>query len=342
MLKVQTDFLKFNDELKLLLKSHKMSQKELAMRLGLSLKHMNTILKGDINELTVNVLEGLEYVFNLKSGTLSEKYYIYKNKQIISGLKDKVKNYLNEYGINFLIQNPQLSSPFNIYIQENMYDYEKLMSLKKFYGVSNLEDYKLYLDEHVLAEFKKFHDKPNTYVWIRFCELGVDPYEPVGTFRSNEYTPAIKKALNIMSSNKPFNEKISLLKTFLRKKGIVLVTKKFIEDSMIRGITIKKGAKRFIFLSDMYQRECFIFFTLLHEIVHCYFPKKTEEEIDNFVIEEYERWEKQTITQYKAIYDAISCYNSAKWQTQKNPNADVSYIWESLQLKYPKVTFEEE
>ncbi|QJG67257.1 helix-turn-helix domain-containing protein [Mycoplasma phocoenae] len=333
----------FSDELKELLAVHEMSQKELALRLGLSLKHMNSVLNNDIKEITVKVLRGIEDAFHLKAGALSETYYSYTDLMKTRELGENVNLYLKEYGVNFLINNPQLSYPFDIYIREDMTNYEKLMCLKRFYGVSNLEDYKTYLDNHILAELKKYREKPNTYVWIRFCELGIDHQQSVGTFRSNQHQTTFKKSLNIMEMNIPFIEKIQKLKKFLLSKGIVLVTKSYIEGSMINGITLKKGAKRFIFLSDMSKLESRIFFTLLHEIAHCYFPKKTEDEIDAYVVHEHNKWMKTSNkNNYLAIYDAIEVIKNIQIQTKRNPGADVSILWDRIYAKYPNVIFDPE
>lgn len=336
----------FSDEINWFLKKYEMTQKELALRLGLSVKHINSILNDEIGDVFVSVLEGLEYAFRIPSGALTKIYHEYANRKI-SDNSEKIKFILNSFGINFLIEHPELAAPFNIKVEEEMSPYVKLMRLKKFYGVSNLEDYKTYLQEHILAEDKKYINKPNTYVWIRFCELSIDyDNNNIGVFRKSVFDIIMRKTLNIMSNPEiTFFEKIKRIKKFLATKGIVLVTKPFIENSFIRGITIKKGGKRYIFLSDMLHCEPFIFFTLLHEIVHCYFPYFKEEEIDKKVIEEYNHWEKNDNQNphYKAIYDAINIYDIMSIKDDNANSHNIQrQIFEKIQQKYPFVTFDSE
>ncbi|MGX9340688.1 hypothetical protein ACWXVL_02195 [Mycoplasma sp. 128] len=335
-------FESFSDEIKFLLDKNEMSQKELALRLGLSLKHVNSFLNEDSNVITTGIIEGLEFVFQLPNGSLWRHYQLYRNRKQGLDMGDDLKIHLESYGVKFLIKNPQLLIKQNIQIREEMEDWRKLMLLKEFYGVNKLENYKEYLEKHILAESKKYYNKPNTYVWIRFCELGIDHNLEVGNFRNSQFKVTLKKVLNIMSSSVTFSEKIELLKHFLASKGIVLVTKKYITGAKIRGITLKKRAKRYIFLNDIYNRESFIFFNLLHEIIHCYLPDLKEEEIDKKVFEEYDNWESHAHTNYKAIYDAIISIKQITSLREKSPKADISHIWETIQQKYESVSFEEE
>ncbi|MBN0919056.1 helix-turn-helix domain-containing protein [[Mycoplasma] gypis] len=333
----------FSDEIKYYLKVNEMSQKELAMRLGLSLKHMNSILNDEISELTTSILEGLENAFHLHPGYFSERYMVYRNKLKAAEMGEQIKIIFSEFGLDFLIRHADISLVYGFYIKKEMEDWQKLMELKRFYGVSNLLDYKEYLEKHILADSQKYQSDPNSYVWIRLCELGLD-YDGlnIGNFRNSQYHTTIKKVLNIMSSDAKFLDKTTEIKKFLATKGIVLVTKRFLADSKIKSITLKKGAKRFIFLSDKYKRESYIYFSLLHEIIHCYLPNLKESEIDETVISEYENWERNTHSTYKAIYDATTAHKHIKMLRIKNPNADVSYIWETIQDKYEEVTFNED
>ncbi|AWX42853.1 Uncharacterised protein [Metamycoplasma cloacale] len=334
----------FSEEIKYYLSKFQMTQKELSIRLGLSIKHVNSIINNEIADISVSILEGLEYAFRLETGSLTAVYHMYSNLKA-TRTSANIEEQLKKFGINFIIDHPELSYPFNIRITEQMPLHLKFLNLKRFYGVSSLNDYPEYLKEHVLAEYGKYFNKPNSYIWIRFCELSVkfDNNKPVGVFRKGLFSPIIKTLLIIMSNEElTFEKKIAKIKDYLLTKGIILITKHFIEKSAIRGITLKKGGKRYIFLSDMYNVECYIFFALLHEIVHCYFPEETEENIDLKVIEEYKKYESQINTSYKAIYDAILTYEQCQFILKENPNTDISCVWNVLKSKYPQVTFEDE
>lgn len=335
----------FSEEIQYFLTKNKMTQKELATRLGISTKHVNSILNDEVVDVSVSVLEGLEYAFGIPAGLLTKIYHKYTNIRMVEENKN-IKADLNAFGIDFLTEHPELSIPFGITIDENMDLYLKLMRLKKFYGVSNLNNYRDYLFEHVLAESKKYLDKPNFYIWIRFCELSVDKLnDNVGIFRNSVFELLMKKVLNIMSNeNVTFSWKIKLIKKFLLQKGIVLVTKHSINNNLIRGITLKKGRKRYIFLSDVFHSEPFIFFALLHELVHCFFSDYDEENIDKKVISEYKKWEEITQSNYKHIYDVINYYNQIQILTKKNKLDSLTKktLFETLIDKYDFVSFEDE
>lgn len=347
MSKIEVHSKMFSDELKYYLRKFKMTQKELSLRLNLSVKHINSILNNDVLDISVNVLEGLEYVFHLEPGLLTAIYHVYTNIRASkrkSSLGETVEEQLKAFGINFLIEHPELSLPFGVSVTDEMPIHIKLMMLKKFYGVMNLETYRTYLKERVLADKAKYYNKPNSYIWIRFCELSVDSEQNnVGVFRRTTFTSIIRKVLNIMSApNTKFLDKIGEIKRYLETKGIILVAKPFIENSGICGITLKKGGRRYIFLSDMRHSESHIFFSLLHEIVHCYFPNFNEDQIDEKVIKEYKTWEKGANTNYKAVYDAIVAIEQCKIFQKQSPNADVSAIWDYVLTKHPYVSFQDE
>ncbi|TPR53388.1 helix-turn-helix domain-containing protein [Metamycoplasma neophronis] len=333
----------FTEEIQYYLDKFGMTQKELALRLGLSIKHINSIMNNEVNDVSVGVIESLEYAFHLETGTLTEVYHIYSNMKETTTNKN-IENELIKYGANFLSCHPELAMAANINMKPNTPLHIKLMMLKRFYGVAELSYYDKYLRENVLAD-EYTYENPNSKIWIRFCELlavGSNNFTSLGTFRKSMFEPIFKKILNIIGNeNIVFEEKIKLIKKSLMSKGIVLVTMPFIENSLIRAISLRKGAKRYIFLSDMSHSEGHIFFSLLHEVVHCYFPDLRENEIDSKVINEYHEWEKNSSSNYKAVYDAIISYEQCRIVKERNSNIDTTYIWTTLREKYPYVSFEE-
>ncbi|WP_369085746.1 helix-turn-helix domain-containing protein [Metamycoplasma spumans] len=334
----------FTQELEYYLNKFSMTQKELALRLGISIKHINSIMNNEVNDISMNVIEALEYAFHLETGTLTEVYHIYNNKNEV--IKNEgIEHKLNKYGAPFLIEHPELALAANISIKQNTPLHIKLMMLKRFYGVSDLTFYDKYLEENILAE-PSTYENPNSKIWIRFCELSaanISGLNQLGTFRKSMFDPLYKKILNIIGNESiTFKDKFVSIKKVLLNKGIVLITMPFIKNSLIRAVSLKKGAKRFIFLSDMNKLEGHIFYSLLHEIVHCYFPDFSENEIDNKVISEYYEWEKSRVSNYKAVYDAINAYEQSRIIKERNKDVDISYIWTLLKEKYPYVSFETE
>ncbi|TPE57160.1 helix-turn-helix transcriptional regulator [[Mycoplasma] falconis] len=331
----------FGDEISYYLDKFNMTQKELAERLNLSIKHINSILNDDVQDVSISIIEALEYAFNLEVGTLTEVFYIYTNRRLIKD-KNKTVNLLNNYGLKFLIDNPDLAKMANICISNDTSIDIKLMMLKRFYGVSLLHNYDQYLKNTVLAE-PFTYDCCNAKVWIRFCELVAAEYNQnsgeVGIFRNSMFSSVFKKTINIMAGNLPFDQRIIQLKNYLLGKGIILITMPYIEGSNIRAISLKKGARRYIFLSDKWNSECYIFYSLLHEIVHCFNPNMSEEQINNTLLKEYHAWESNTTSKYKAIYDAIKTEENIKIVKQRSPKIDTEYMWICITEQWPHVKF---
>ncbi|WP_373435425.1 XRE family transcriptional regulator [Metamycoplasma equirhinis] len=333
----------FAEEIKYYLDRFSITQKELALRLGISVKHINTIMRGNINDVSVAVIESLEYAFCLETGTLAEVYHIYSNLKNANQIENLEKQ-LNEYGISFLMEHPELAIAANITIKEATPLHIKLMMLKRFYGVSKLPYYDDYLKTHVLAD-QETYKNANSKIWIRFCEILAarsSDYENFGVFRKSIFTEVFKKSCKIILNNDlTFVEKIKLLKANLITKGIALVTMPFIENSSLCAIALKKGAKRYIFLSDMYHLEPYILFALLHEIIHCYFPEYNENQIDEKLIKQFRLHIDEYTGEKHIMEKALYAFEESYKEKIKNGNINTSYFWSEIREKYPYVSFDE-
>ncbi|MHA3913112.1 helix-turn-helix domain-containing protein [Metamycoplasma hominis] len=121
----------FTDEIKYYLKMFSMTQKELSIRLGLSIKHINSIMNNEVNNVSATIIEALEYAFHLEIGTLTEVYHIYNNLKTLKKNKN-IEDDLKKHGIDFLINHPELALAANISIHENSPLHVKLIMLKDF------------------------------------------------------------------------------------------------------------------------------------------------------------------------------------------------------------------
>ena len=92
----------------------------------------------------------------------------------------------------------------------------------------------------------------------------------------------------------------------------------------------------------MYHSEPFIFFGLLHELIHCYFPQYTEDAIDKQVMKEYFKWQHSSPTKYKALYEAILAYEVVH-SNENNESIDLTkqQLFYLIQQKYEVVTFDD-
>ena len=85
----------FSEEIQYFLTKNKMTQKELATRLGISTKHVNSILNDEVVDVSVSVLEGLEYAFGIPAGLLTKIYHKYTNIRMVEENKN-IKADLNQ------------------------------------------------------------------------------------------------------------------------------------------------------------------------------------------------------------------------------------------------------
>ncbi|EPJ15340.1 cro/C1-type HTH DNA-binding domain protein, partial [Chlamydia psittaci 01DC11] len=65
----------FAQEIKVFLNKYQITQKELSLRLHLSIKHINSILNNEIKRISASVLDNLEYVLKLPFGSLTRLYH---------------------------------------------------------------------------------------------------------------------------------------------------------------------------------------------------------------------------------------------------------------------------
>ncbi|ENY68480.1 Hypothetical protein MAU_5560 [Metamycoplasma auris 15026] len=333
--------LTFGEEILYYLNKFSMSQKELAQRLGLSTQYIYIIINSKQNlNLSIGILEGLENIFNLELGTLSEVYSIYSSKDRAEN--EDIEKLLLDYGHDFIIENPSLPLISNIKLSNDMPISKKLLIMNRFYGVSDLKNYYSYLKENALAD-EDIYASPNSRVWIRFCEISslkTLKNKKIGVFRKNTFDSIFKKVLKIIcAAENSFENKIASLKTYLLTKGIILITMPFIEHSDIGAITFQKGAQRLIFVSDIYNCEAFIFNCILHELTHCFFTQKNEEEINLIYIKKYFETKNELAFKYEGIEDAINCLNECDAMHHKSKQGEACEITKKVFKKYKKVFF---
>ncbi|PZV98716.1 helix-turn-helix domain-containing protein [Metamycoplasma auris] len=331
----------FGEEILYYLNKFSMSQKELAQRLGLSTQYIYIIINSKKNlNLSIGIIEGLENIFNLELGTLAEVYSIYNNKDKVES--EDIDQLLIDYGHDFIIENPSLPLISNIKLSKDMPISKKLMIMNRFYGVADLKNYYSYLKENALAD-EDVYASPNSRVWIRFCEISslkTLKNKKVGVFRKNSFDSIFKKVLKIIcSQEKSFDEKIISLKSYLLTKGIILITMPFIEHCDIGAITFQKGAQRLIFVSDIYNCEAFIFNCILHELTHCFFTKKNEDEINNIYTKKYIEAKEELTFKYEGIEDAINSIIECNKISHNDEKGQVCEIAKKVFKKYKKVFF---
>jgi len=153
------------------LEIYNISQKELAIRLGLSEKHISELLNNKVL-LTMEMAMALEKVINLKYEILMGyeiKYrgYLEKKKELEKLNNENLDEICEKFQVDFMRKKKWLELP------ERSTKAEKVYELLKFFGVKNVENIlSVYTNRVYEYSFKEDGYKIEPLlVWIRKCEL---------------------------------------------------------------------------------------------------------------------------------------------------------------------------
>ena len=255
-------------ELAEMLKANGMNQKELAIRTGMTEKHISTVISGE-KRISKDFSNKLNYVFEgLEEDYFYNKQLEYDEKkqgeEIKYGITKKEKDIYKQLKelIEYTIDRG------NEYIHKSMTEVEKIVGIRKFLKVSNLELIPATLNNTAFRKSKNV--STNQYVllmWMRMCEY-------YNKANSND-KPLNKKLLN---------EKINLIRQYI-KVDINSIREKLVETLSECGIIFDvvpnfKGAPMQGFIKEEKNKQILMcitirgkrgdsfWFTLFHEIGH--------------------------------------------------------------------------
>lgn len=252
------------DTLAEILEDRKMTQFELALRTGVTPKHVSSIVSGK-KGVSVSFAKKLEYALGIEAqfwinlqSNYDREIFEYNEAHNITSEEIKVLNNLKEVIQDF--QNLGL-------MKENESNSESVLSLRKILHVSNLNDIPK------LAEAAAFrigeHAPVNPYVlfaWQRMCELYTDDV-------------AIDYALNIQKLRESLDEikqtmfkkpnvMINELKEILGKCGIIFDIVPNYVGAPVQGYVKNLNDKLLLCITLRGKYSDIFWFTLLHEIGH--------------------------------------------------------------------------
>lgn len=253
-----------------LLKTNNMSQKELALRTGVTEKHISTLINGEKN-ISLSFSKKLEYVFILDNNKtffdLQNQYDSYIH------LKEEENNISNEEKKIF----EQLKEPFdylvknnNTFVSENNSSFEKIIALRKFLQISNLCLLPA-LSQNIFFRMKK---NTNTtinqnvlYMWVKICESFSNRYKLSSIFDSTKLKnslPLLKKAMFLNSNQYEAN-----IFSIFSKCGILFKIVPNFTGAPVQGFIEEVSKDKLIMCVTTRGKRADIFwFTIFHEIAH--------------------------------------------------------------------------
>lgn len=248
-----------------------MSQKELAVRIGITEKHLSNILNGKaaITYDTALNLESVlgpsaEFWIELESGYQLDKARLEKENELaidLNVLKDIKYNEMSKRG---WIRNTSIRA-------------ERVINCREFFGVANLS----LIPRTAAVMFRKneIGDETNLNIlaWLREAELQGMKVE-TDDFDKNKLRKFIPKfrELTLESANE-FYPKI---KKLCAECGVALVLVEDLPGNGICGATIWRNGKAILALTVRGKRADIFWFTLFHELAHIINHKKEQCDIN--------------------------------------------------------------
>lgn len=250
-----------------ILEDRGITQKQLANRLGISLKHMSELLGGDVSISTSMALK-LEFVLDTPAETwlkLQSNYDMVKSrlnmqdqlneqfeneKNLLSDFKDCYKN-LQEWDL----------------VEKTLNRKDRYKNILNYFGVSSLQ---LLLNNYHPIKFRKTADTPDQYcvaAWLRFGEKQYENRPTQAPFNAAKFNQSLKNMRTL--TKEPINLSTKKLVEMCDESGVSLVFTPYFSKSYINGATRWVAPSRpLIQLSELNKRSDALWFTFFHEAAH--------------------------------------------------------------------------
>lgn len=237
-----------------------MSQKEAAERLGITAKHLSFVVNGKA-EISRDLADKLEYVFGIEA-----IFWL--------GLENEYREALKKLNpLIFTQEEEEIAKAIPYaelakagYINKTKKIAEKIVNLRSFFSVSNLE-----LIPRVNCAFRKANiTNENQYAlaaWIRIAELQAQKIE-TERFNRKKLISSLDK-IKCLSRSKPedfYRELVDLMASC----GIALVVANHLKGTGVHGVTFLNNKKNKLIIQLSVRRKYAdtFWFTLFHEISH--------------------------------------------------------------------------
>ena len=238
-----------------------MQQKELAVRMGMSEKHISQIINGEVR-LTPETAEKLEMVLGIPASFWNKLESIYEEKLA----KAKVENEMDE-DKEIAKKFPYKEMAKNKWVPEARTAEEKVINLRKFFEVANLTITENPTITNIAC--RRLNEGKNgdtaLIAWAqqaRIVARNVNT-QPINMKRLMDIIPTIRE----MTLQNPENF-CPVLQSILASCGIALIFLPHIGGSFLHGATFLNGNKIVIGITVRGKDADRFWFSLFHEIGH--------------------------------------------------------------------------
>ena len=256
------------ETLKEVLEERNMSQLELALRTGVTPKHISTILSGERN-ISVNFAKKLEYALNIDADfwmNLQNQYdkEIFDFDELHSISQDEINIFKSmKEAFCFIVEKS--------FVPEIKQTEQKILELRKYLNVSNLTCIPSLVSSGAFRAQTKLNCEPCVlFAWQRICESLAEKIETENLSYEDQTARLLKicpqiKALSVL----PQEEFIPKLQESFSSCGIAFVIAPSFKGAPVQGfIKTNQEGKTIISLTFRQKRADIFWFTLFHEIAH--------------------------------------------------------------------------
>lgn len=325
----------------------KLKSVEVCKKLNIDRRKIFNLLNDIKPDVSLNLIQDLEKLFNLKIGYLSNKWYYFKTKYTTKQYNNE--ELINRLGWHILESNPYLTNILNHYrIKENSTEEEKIEFLRQYYGTVDIDEYAKNIAKNLYIIKCKIVE-PGRLPFIRFCELFIkENFKEKNKLvlqRFKEYLPKntiVKLMEALFSNDTDFDEKIKQVSIILKERNIQLIKLPYVEKTFTRALTFSFGQRKYIIITDMYNSDVLILFSLLKEIMTCFSPWLSRKEYYSIFKEYYDIWKKSNknrkLNMAEDLANSIDKIYSLD-NTKPDYYLNVSEVYKSIAKKYKKVKF---
>lgn len=260
-----------------ILEHHKMSQVELAERMGKTPSKVNDIISGK-EPITISTALILEKVLGIDANFWLNRELIYREKLT----RIEQEEFLDQCKDWLKIQ-PIKELKANGYILSEKPTAEMADEFLKFYGVATPKQWEsIYLSEYVNSNFRK-SEKPNTSLgalaaWLRIGEIGMKKLN-LPEYNKENFKRALIEIKKIVKVQ-PEDFAVKLQEVCI-SAGVAIVYTICIPKAPVSGVARWIGGNPLIQLTDRYKSNDQFWVTFFHEAAHILLHGKKDIFIDD-------------------------------------------------------------
>lgn len=250
-----------------------LSQAELALRAGLSTKHVNQIIKGSA-PITLETAIALERITGIPASVWNRREADYREGLLRSkprALSDEDEQWLSSLPAKELQKRGVLPETRD---RGRLFD-----AFLSFFGVADREAWERIWREPV-ASFRRTHayaSQPGAVIsWLRIAqveaqEMKAEPYNAA------RFRKVLQQVRSLTSDNDP----VAMIR-LCAEAGVVIVLVREVKGCRISGAAWwVNPARAVIALSDRYKKDDHFWFTFFHEAAHILLHSKKETFVDD-------------------------------------------------------------